>query len=122
MTPPLIPALIREARLARGMSQDELALRCGCTQRDVALWERGRKEVYQPRRLLLADALGVSIEALAGLEPFVIRVEPPAPKRTHQAPAWLVAEREASIERAKRKGWLRGRCPEMRVLPDSRRG
>ncbi|MEM9706209.1 MAG: helix-turn-helix domain-containing protein [Pseudomonadota bacterium] len=57
---------IRLARKDKSLNQAELALRLGVSQPAVANWESG---VHDPRRLMLArlaEALGVSLDWLAG--------------------------------------------------------
>jgi transcriptional regulator with XRE-family HTH domain len=57
---------IREARLARGLSQAELAERVRVSQPTIAHWEQG---VHAPRQMAmarLAEALGVSAAWLTG--------------------------------------------------------
>src|SRR5262249_12176314 len=72
-------ALIRESRLAAGLTQEELAERAGISARSVSDLERG---LYQaPHRdtvARLAAALGLSAEAAAQLEAVVVRQRGPS--------------------------------------------
>lgn len=55
---------IKSARLAKGMSGDDLARAIGASRQTVSNWERG---VYTPSRdniFALSDALGITPEAL----------------------------------------------------------
>lgn len=57
---------IREARLARGLSQAELAERVRVSQPTVAHWEQGAHAPRQMAMVRLADALGVTPDWLTG--------------------------------------------------------
>jgi transcriptional regulator with XRE-family HTH domain len=57
---------LRDAREAAGFSQTELARRAQTVQSDISLMERGAIEPGLARLVRLADALGVSIDWLAG--------------------------------------------------------
>lgn len=54
---------LREARKAAGLTQAEMAVKVGCTQKDIARWEAGR----EPKALTLkklAQVLGCSMDDL----------------------------------------------------------
>lgn len=54
---------LRAARKAAGLTQEELAEKAGCLQKDIARWEAGR----EPKALTLkklAQALGCKMEDL----------------------------------------------------------
>lgn len=55
---------IREARLARGMRQEELAAAIGVTQPTISDWEAGRWAPRDAVRPALAAALGVPVAEL----------------------------------------------------------
>lgn len=48
---------LRQAREARGFTQDDLAERCGVTKQAVSAWERGESSPQGPARMLLSAAL-----------------------------------------------------------------
>ena len=58
---------IRALRRAQGVSQDELAERCNVSLLQVGYWEAGR-DLSLADAAAIADALGVSIDDLAGRE------------------------------------------------------
>lgn len=69
-----LSANVRRLRLARGMSQDELAERAGCTQRAIAMIEIGYRAGGRPVTAIgaflcyrLAVALGCPMEDVLGL-------------------------------------------------------
>src|SRR5262245_20951604 len=73
---------VKQRRLELGLSQSELAGRCGVSQKTVSLIEAGQTQ--QPRLGLLhrlAAALG---DAPADLERHIVGVEPPAPASGEQ--------------------------------------
>ena len=59
---------IRETRMAQGLTQEALALRCHSSQPSVSVTERGHQEPYIYRALAIARALGVSVEHLFPVE------------------------------------------------------
>jgi transcriptional regulator with XRE-family HTH domain len=57
---------IKEARLAAGMTQQQLADKCGISMQAVSAWEHGRsKTITGPHLFCLADSLGVDARWLA---------------------------------------------------------
>lgn len=62
-----IGAIIKEARLAKGMTQDELAEKVGVKKSAVAKWENGRvSEIKRSNLKNLSDALGLAPTKLLG--------------------------------------------------------
>jgi transcriptional regulator with XRE-family HTH domain len=55
---------LRAMRVAAGLSQTELAARCGLHKLTIGRLEAGRQEPKWPTLLILAEALGVGLEAL----------------------------------------------------------
>lgn len=59
--------IIKEARLAKGMTQEELAEKVGVKKSAVAKWENGRvSEIRRSNLKMLADALGLPPTKLLG--------------------------------------------------------
>lgn len=59
---------IARMRLAKGLTQGQLAKAVGCLPKDICRWEKG---VYRPNvdsAVKLAHALGCKIEELYGLD------------------------------------------------------
>ncbi len=67
MSPPTFGALLRRHRLAAGLTQEALAERAGVSTRGLQLLERDRTAPRAETVRLLADALGLSDAARAGL-------------------------------------------------------
>lgn len=59
---------IAEARERAGLTQQQLADKLGTTQRVIAYWEREPVALRAEQLAALADALGVSADALLGRE------------------------------------------------------
>lgn len=57
---------LRELREAAGWSRTELARRAGVNARTIEAYETGNAEATVPRFTRLADALGVTLDELAG--------------------------------------------------------
>ena len=57
-------ALTEYARLAKGITQAQLAEAVGTTQGQIARWETGARNPKVPALAKLAQALGVTIEQL----------------------------------------------------------
>ena len=53
-------SLVRDHRLARGMTQDDLALRIGVTFQQVQKYETGRNRISVSRLFLIARAFGLT--------------------------------------------------------------
>ena len=60
---------IRELRLARNLSQSQLAAAAGVPFRSLQNYEQGHREVTLRAAAKLADALGVTLDELAGRGP-----------------------------------------------------
>lgn len=56
---------LRKLRYARGMSQDDLARRMGCSKKSLGLMERGQVNPHFSLILSWANALGAKIEVTA---------------------------------------------------------
>ena len=57
---------LREARLAAGLTQEQLAHACGVTNRAVSAWEKGRaSDILAENLFAAADKLGVDPRWLA---------------------------------------------------------
>ena len=57
-------SLIAKARLAAGLTQEQLAARMGITQQTVANWERGARNPKLATIRKIADALGIDWQTL----------------------------------------------------------
>jgi len=64
-----VGARIRQLRLARGLTQDELADKIGVQEKTVSRWESGRHSGYQRNLNALAAALEVPPEEITGTPP-----------------------------------------------------
>jgi transcriptional regulator with XRE-family HTH domain len=64
---------IRELRLARGMTQAELAAAAGVQLDTLRKWERGSRTPLLDAAAKLAAGLGVTVGVLAGTEPVPAR-------------------------------------------------
>lgn len=69
-------ARLRALREALGLSQSELAARCGLNIDSVQNWEQGRTEPRLSALIQLAQGLGVSLDQLAGIRPAKRRGRP----------------------------------------------
>jgi non-specific serine/threonine protein kinase len=79
---PTFAELLRRHRAAAGLTQEALAERAGLSPEGVGALERGVRRAPQRQTVaLLADALGLSGAARAGLEAAVERRRGPAPPR-----------------------------------------
>lgn len=59
--------LIKKERIARGMTQEELAEKVGVKKSAVAKWENGRvSEIKRSNLKMLSEALGLNPNALLG--------------------------------------------------------
>jgi transcriptional regulator with XRE-family HTH domain len=58
-----------ELRSKRGLTQEGVARRAGVTLGALRNWEKGRRTPSFEMAIKLADALGVSLDELAGREP-----------------------------------------------------
>jgi DNA-binding XRE family transcriptional regulator len=59
----------KRLREAAGMSQSALAKACGIPLRSYQQWEQGRRTPLLDAAARVAQALGVSLDELAGIEP-----------------------------------------------------
>jgi transcriptional regulator with XRE-family HTH domain len=57
---------LRERREQAGLSQATIATQAGIIQPDLSLLERGKKHVWVDTLVRLAEALGCSLDYLAG--------------------------------------------------------
>lgn len=57
---------LREVRKNAGITQEELASRIGATKRQVGAWERGENDIPMDYAVSIADALGCSVDEIAG--------------------------------------------------------
>jgi transcriptional regulator with XRE-family HTH domain len=62
--PATVGARIRAQRLARGLTQDQLASACGVSRSAVAQWETDRAGQLRGNISRIADALQISVEHL----------------------------------------------------------
>ncbi|GIV98145.1 MAG: hypothetical protein KatS3mg057_2802 [Herpetosiphonaceae bacterium] len=63
-----LPRMLRAARLARGITQQELGQRLGVTQSTISLWESGNEIPTVEHMLLLAVELPEIMAGLSGYE------------------------------------------------------
>ncbi len=62
-----VGSLIKQARLAKGMTQEELAEKVGVKKSAVAKWENGRvSEIKRSNLKMLSEALGIAPVRLLG--------------------------------------------------------
>ena len=64
----VIDKRIKELRMARGLSQKQLAEAINVTQQVIALWESGKHEPKASYIYKLAEYFGVTSDYLIGLE------------------------------------------------------
>ncbi len=62
------PEVLTQARKARGLSQEELAIKVGVSRQAVSKWETGDASPDLSRLLALADALEMDLDDLCGRE------------------------------------------------------
>lgn len=55
---------IAKARLNAGLTQQQLADKIGCTQKDISRWERGERNAKIDKLKLIAEALKCDIKEL----------------------------------------------------------
>lgn len=55
---------LAQLRIARGMTQTQLAEKVGCTQKDISRWEHGTRTPASKSLILLSQALGCSVDDL----------------------------------------------------------
>lgn len=78
---------LQRLRRAGGLSQEELAARIGVSRQAVSKWEVGEAAPDLGNLLALADALGVSLDALCGRDDEAERPAPPE-KSTPRRRVW----------------------------------
>ncbi|MYA41620.1 MAG: helix-turn-helix transcriptional regulator [Gemmatimonadetes bacterium] len=61
-----IPERLKAFRKERGLTQTELAERCGFVQPAITRWETGGVELSLPNAVRLCKALDVSLDQLCG--------------------------------------------------------
>ena len=106
-------------RRALGLSQEELAERCGFRYQVISRLERGHQDIYAMRLARIAQELGVSADYLLGLQetpivsaatladpmdvplparetPTPAAAPPPAPRRKTAKPARATARRRTA--------------------------
>lgn len=66
---------IRPVRLARGLTQGQLAKRVGVSATLISFWERQLRPVPFDRKLSLCDALGTDLELLFPAEARDVRAK-----------------------------------------------
>jgi transcriptional regulator with XRE-family HTH domain len=60
---------LQKARRAKGLSQPQLAAAAGVPVGSLRQWEQGRREPLLSAAARVASALGISLDALAGVVP-----------------------------------------------------
>ena len=60
---------IQQIRIEQGLSQEQLATRCGCHRNFIGLVERGQKNPSILKLICISEALGVSITDLIPKHP-----------------------------------------------------
>jgi len=90
---------IAAARLAVGLTQQELARKIGISQRVVAYWERESVSLRPEQLAALAVALGISSDYLLGIAPAKQRGNGPAGKarRVFEAVSQLPRHQQQKI-------------------------
>ena len=73
------PESLFELRRDRGLSQEDLASQIGVSRQAVSKWETGEAMPDLNKLLLLADALGVSLDRLCGKAESLTEPLPTAP-------------------------------------------
>src|SRR5947208_1959515 len=79
-------------RRALGLSQEELAERCGFRYQVISRLERGHQDIYAMRLARIAQELEVSTDYLLGL------CDDPEPRRSSRQPATVLAMPAPTIE------------------------
>lgn len=75
---------LRAARLSAGLTQEELAERCGMKKQNVSRYETSDREPNVRTAKKMADALGVTLEDL------ITDIEKPAPRFESELDAELI--------------------------------
>jgi transcriptional regulator with XRE-family HTH domain len=79
---------LKNARLAKGLTQADLSRKLYVSQQAVSLWETGKGYPDIPTLKSLAQCLGVSIDSLIGVEEFA---SAKTEKKIHPADTWVLA-------------------------------
>lgn len=74
--------ILPQARKARGLSQEELAVKIRVSRQAVSKWETGDAMPDLPKLVALADALDMSLDTLCGREAYAKQETPPQPPET----------------------------------------
>ncbi len=85
----VLPVLIRELRLSKGMSQEQLAGLAVLNRRTVSRLELGLSRPYSHTLKAIANALGASFDDIIGSS-----LDSPSDNRT----MWLVVEESAALD------------------------
>jgi predicted ATPase/DNA-binding XRE family transcriptional regulator len=121
IAPATFSALLRQHRLAAGMTQEELAEKAGLSERGVQDLERGARRTPRPETMrMLAEALGLDAEArrelFAAAHPILTapapRADEPALSRMLPIPPTRLIGRDALIAKA----CAQLRRPDVRLL------
>ncbi len=118
----VVASRIREARLARGLSQSELAERVRVSQPTIAHWEQGAHAPRQMAMSRLAEALGVSAAWLTGDPrsaplPTGVPARPYLERTLRHAPLFAWPKHAAAWRSA-----VEGRTPPLDFVPISMEG
>jgi transcriptional regulator with XRE-family HTH domain len=86
----IIGVLLRRARLENGHSLEELSAQLGCEPDDLTRIELGQQPIALPELQLLAEALGISLNELAGEDGETVETQEfapsPLPDLAHLSP------------------------------------
>lgn len=74
-------AIIKEYRILRKMSQEELAEKIGSKKQVISRYERGERIPKISAGKKIADALGISLSTLMGVEEPEEEIIPPSPRQ-----------------------------------------
>ena len=81
MTAPKAPEVLRQARIAAGLSRDELAKQIGISADRLAALERGEGRLHRDAVVRLSKVLGIPLQQLRGLNENVKAVSTGNPHR-----------------------------------------
>ena len=60
---------LAELRIARGLSQKDMAKEWGCSQNAISNWENGKRQMDHTMLVFAAEYFGVSVDFLLGNDP-----------------------------------------------------